>query len=247
MRILVISDIHGNADALQKVLEHASRWDKLWVLGDLVDYGPEPHIVVDLIRSMRPDIIVKGNHDHAVAFNVDCLCASEIHELSEYTRNNISYKLLTKEQIKWLRTLLLRNEITINNKSFYIVHGSPRNPLYGYLKPNLSPDEILLHLTPTSLAARPKPINKDFVVIGHTHIPCRISIGNTIVLNPGSVGQPRDGVPKASYMIIDTDNMVIEHYRVEYDINRVLRKLKDLNLGERYYQWLRKILLTASI
>jgi len=247
MRVLVISDIHGNADALQKVLEHATRWDKLWVLGDLVDYGPEPHIVVDLIRSMSPDVIVRGNHDHAVAFNADCLCMPGIHELSKYTRNNISYRLLTKEQIKWLRALPLRSEVIINGKSFYIVHGSPRNPLYGYLKPNLGLDEILLHLTPMSLATCPKPISKDFVVTGHTHIPYKINIGNTIVLNPGSVGQPRDEVPKASYMVIDTDNMVVKHYRVKYDIDRVLRKLKDLSLEERYYQWLRRILLTASI
>lgn len=247
MRVLVISDIHGNADALQKVLEHAVRWDKLWVLGDLVDYGPEPHLVVDLIRSLKPDVIVRGNHDHAVAYNTDCLCAPEVHDLSVYTRTNISYKLLSREQVEWLKTLPLRMEVVVNGKRFYVVHGSPRSPLYGYLKPGLSYDEIRLHLTPSPLAVRPRLVKADYVVVGHTHIPWRTTVNNINVVNPGSAGQPRDGVPRASYVIIDTETMSIEHHRVGYDVGRVLSKLRSLGLAERYYQWLRRILLEAKI
>ena len=88
MRILVLSDVRGNVDALKAVVKHAGKWDYLWVLGDLVDYGPEPHIVVDMIRELKPDVIVRGNHDHAVAYNVDCRCNTATHELSVYTRLN---------------------------------------------------------------------------------------------------------------------------------------------------------------
>lgn len=247
MRILVLSDIHGNLDALKKVLDDANKWDMLWVLGDLVDYGPEPHLVVDLIRSLKPEVIVKGNHDHAVAFDTDCLCARELHELSVYTRTNISYKLLSREQIKWLKTLPLRREVVVDGKRFYVVHGSPRNPLYGYLKPSLNHDEIRLHLTPSPLAAHPRIVEVDYVVVGHTHIPWWTTIDNVNIINPGSVGQPRDGVPRASYAIIDTETMNVEYRRVSYDVEKVLSKLKNLGLEERYYQWLRRILLEARV
>jgi len=80
LRILVISDIHGNADALRRVLEDSGRWDHLWILGDLVDYGPEPHVVIDVVRELKPDVIVQGNHDHAVANGADCRCDPVVHE-----------------------------------------------------------------------------------------------------------------------------------------------------------------------
>ena len=105
MRVLVISDVHGNADALRAVLEDAGRWDDVWVLGDLVDYGPEPQVVVDMVRELRPGLVVRGNHDNAVAFGVDCLCDPKVHELSVYTRQAISARLLSREQVEWLRGL----------------------------------------------------------------------------------------------------------------------------------------------
>ncbi len=245
MRILVISDIHGNLDALKKVLEHASRWDYLWVLGDLVDYGPEPHMVVDLVRSLKPDVIVRGNHDHAVAFNTDCLCARELHDLSVCTRNNISFKLLSREQVEWLRTLPLKVEVKVNDTRFYIVHGSPRNPLYGYLKPSLSSSEILFYLTPSPLSAKPRIVDADYVVVGHTHIQWSTSVGSLRVLNPGSIGQPRDGDPRASYAVIDLDSNSIELHRVKYDVEVVLRKYKSLGVEGKYYSLLEYILRNA--
>ncbi|MCC6041942.1 MAG: metallophosphoesterase, partial [Desulfurococcaceae archaeon] len=93
MRVLIISDIHGNYDALKTVLETARGFDYIWFLGDLVDYGPEPHLVVDLVREIKPEVALMGNHDYAVAYNTDCMCAQELHDLSVYTRLNISYKL----------------------------------------------------------------------------------------------------------------------------------------------------------
>jgi predicted phosphodiesterase len=169
VKILIISDIHGNSVALRTVLEDAKRWDYVWVLGDLVDYGPEPHIVIDIVRELKPDVIVMSNHDYAVAFNTDCRCDPEIHELSEYTRRNISYRLLSREQIEWLKSLPIKIEKNVNGRKIYIVHGSPRNPLYGYLKPDLSKDEILLQITPSIYAVKPRPVNADIVLVGHTH------------------------------------------------------------------------------
>ncbi|OYT31556.1 MAG: metallophosphoesterase [Thermoprotei archaeon] len=244
MRILVISDIHGNLDALQAVLEYVERWDMLWVLGDLVDYGPEPHLVVDTIRDVKPDIIVRGNHDHAVGYGVDCHCSQRTHELSVYTRKNISYKLLSKEQVKWLASLPIKKETKIDDKTIYIVHGSPHNPLYGYLNPSLKYEEMIKHLTPDQSQ---KLIDEDYILVGHTHIPWIASVNGKEILNPGSVGQPRDGLPKSSCITIDSENMNIINYRIEYDKKKTLQKLRQLNLEQRYYQWLARILTTATI
>jgi protein phosphatase len=247
MKILIISDIHGNSVALRTVLEDAKRWDYVWVLGDLVDYGPEPHIVIDIVRELKPDVIVMGNHDYAVAFNTDCRCDPEIHELSEYTRRNISYRLLSREQIEWLKSLPIKIEKNVNGRKIYIVHGSPRNPLYGYLKPDLSKDEILLQITPSIYAVKPRPVNADIVLVGHTHIPTTILVDDRYILNPGSCGQPRDGDLRASYAIYDIEKGVFEIRRVKYDIGKVVEKLKNLNLEERYLKWLENILIIASI
>ena len=248
MRVLVLSDIHGNADALRAVLEHARGWDEVWVLGDLVDYGPEPHVVVDTVRELEPRVIVRGNHDNAVAFGVDCFCDPRIHELSVYTRENISLKLLSRDQVEWLRSLPIKQRIQISDHVFYIVHGSPLSPLYGYLRPDMPEEKILEHLSVPSmrLGKRGRLVSADVVVVGHTHIPFRLCVKDLVVVNPGSVGQPRDGVPAASYMILDTETLETRHYRVKYDIGKVLKKLESLGLEERYYEWLKRILLSGK-
>ncbi len=247
MKILIVSDIHGNADALKSLLNSVGGWDQVWVLGDLVDYGPEPHVVVELVKDLRPDVIIMGNHDHAVAFGTDCGCAPELHELSEYTRLNISFKLLSKDQIDWLKSLPTTRNITVDNREVYIVHGSPRNPLYGYLKPSLPESDTLLALTPHTYAIRPKPVDANFVVVGHTHIPMDIEVGGVRVLNPGSVGQPRDGDWRASAAILDLRKGEFKVHRAEYDVGEVVRKLRSLSLDSRYVTWLEGILMSGKV
>ncbi len=242
-----MSDIHGNADALRAVLEDAERWDYLVVLGDLVDYGPEPHLVLDMIRELKPEVTIMGNHDHAVAFNTDCRCAPDLHELSEYTRRNISMKLLSEDQIEWLKTLPIRTEKEIAGRRFYLVHGSPRNPLYGYLMPNLSVEELKLQLTPSITAVSPRPLNVDYVLVGHTHIPMEVEVGKIVVVNPGSCGQPRDGDPRASYAVYDMESGKFSIFRVKYDVEAVIRKIHSLGLEERYAEWLTKILSRGRV
>lgn len=247
VRILILSDIHGNSDALETIINHTSHWDYLFVLGDLVDYGPEPHKVIEIVKELKPDAIVTGNHDFAVAFNTDCHCAQEIHDLSEYTRLNISYKLLDKNYISWLSTLPKTLTKEIDNIKFYIVHGSPRNPLYGYMKPNLSDDELFLALTPSLYAIKPKPVDSDIVIAGHTHIPMSKHITRVLIINPGSVGQPRDGDNRASYAIYDTNKKNLEIHRIVYDIDNVVKKLISLELDKHYLNRIIQILKTGRV
>ncbi|MEM1793715.1 MAG: metallophosphoesterase family protein [Desulfurococcaceae archaeon] len=248
MNVLIVSDIHGNLTALKTVLENSKGWSDIWVLGDLVDYGPEPHLVVDLIKDLEPSIIVMGNHDYAVAYNVDCRCGEEIHELSVYTRMNISFKLLSKEQIDWLKKLRMSADTNLSGRRAYIVHGSPSDPLYGYMKPSLPHDVLLnmLSLKQSKYSLSSKTVNADVIIAGHTHIPMKIMVYNTVVFNPGSVGQPRDGDPRASYGLLDPDSFEFKVIRVKYDIDSVVSKLKCLNLEWRYLSWLERILRQGS-
>ncbi|MEM2627685.1 MAG: metallophosphoesterase family protein [Ignisphaera sp.] len=247
IKIAIISDIHGNVDALNAVLESVSRWDYIWFLGDFVDYGPEPHIVVDIVKSLKPDAVVMGNHDNAVALNVDCMCAPEIHELSEYTRRNISLKFLSRDQLEWLKMLPKTAEVDIGNKRFYIVHGSPRNPLYGYMYPYLSLEELKLSLTPSLVSLKPKPVRANVVVVGHTHIPMDIVVDSIKIVNPGSCGQPRDGDNRASYVVYDVETEIVEIRRVKYDVERVIGKLRELRLEDKYFNQLASILRIGRI
>lgn len=247
MRVLVLSDIHGNADALKTVLNSASGYDYIWVLGDLVDYGPEPHVVVDMVRELKSDLVLMGNHDNAVAYNTDCMCAQELHDLSEYTRLEVSFKLLNPEQISWLKSLPRTREFTIDSLRVYAVHGSPRNPLYGYLKPSLPLEEILLALTPSPLVVKPKPVEADLVVVGHTHIPMDLRVGNKRIINPGSIGQPRDSDWRASYGILNLETGEFHIHRVKYNVEKTISKLRALNLDFQMLVKLEAILRTGRI
>lgn len=243
MKALLISDIHGNLDALKRVIEDAKGYDEIWVLGDLVDYGPEPHLVIDLIKGLRPELVIRGNHDHAVAFGVDCRCGEKTHELSVYTRENISLKLIAESQRSWLGELPLVARRNIAGSEALIVHGSPRDPIYGYLYPQLGEAELLRMLAPASrYGLGSGKINYGIAVVGHTHIPMDIRAGPARALNPGSVGQPRDGDPRASYGILDLDTGDFAVYRVKYDVNIVIAKLRNLLIEERMLQQLSRIL-----
>ncbi len=248
MSVLIISDIHGNLTALKAVLENSKGWSDVWVLGDLVDYGPEPHLVVDLVRDLKPSIIVMGNHDYAVAYGVDCKCGEEVHELSVYTRLNISLKLLSREQVEWLKNLRTSVDASVAGRRIYVVHGSPSDPLYGYMKPDLPYSALLsmLSVRQSKYSLSSRTIDVDAVLAGHTHIPMKVLLHNTAILNPGSVGQPRDGDPRASYGLLNPDSLEFKVVRVKYNVDAVVNKLRSLNLGERYLTWLERILKQGS-
>ena len=231
MRCAIISDIHGNLDALQTVLADAGEVDALWCLGDLVGYGPEPNACVDLLRS-RGAVCVAGNHDLAALggpeidwFNPDARSAME------WTRRRIG-----EQTRRWLADL----PKTRTEAGMTLVHGSPRDPVWEYV--------TSLPVARTNLAALETPIG----LHGHTHLPIvwserdgRIDAlapmdGSTwrhetgrALLNPGSVGQPRDGDPKASWLELDTESGEGRWRRVAYDIAAVRAAIADVGLPRR--------------
>ena len=219
MRIAVLSDIHSNLVALDAVLAAAGPVDGIWQLGDIVGYGPEPDAVIARLREVGA-IGVRGNHDAAACggseidwFNPDARRAME------WTRASIS-----PESVAWLRTL--PDRLSVSGAD--LVHGSPREPLWEYV--------TSVPLARANLAVLEQPIGLN----GHTHIPVafveddgRIQVvephhgstlelrGRRALLNPGSVGQPRDTDPRAAFAILDPGAGTISWHRVAYDIAAV--------------------------
>ena len=217
MKVLIFSDIHANLYALNEIVRK-ERFDEAVFLGDIVDYGSMPLETVDEVRRLSK-YTVSGNHDYAAAFNKDCLCSQENHELSVYTRENITMKDLGKKEVDFLQSLPTSLDIELDGSPFHLVHGAPSDPLYGYLFPWKVSNDMLKG--PMSFTNEPGNF-----LVGHTHYQFLLNFGGNLIVNPGSSGQPRDGNPKPSYAIYDTDNNSFEMKRFSYDRSRLKSDLK---------------------
>jgi diadenosine tetraphosphatase ApaH/serine/threonine PP2A family protein phosphatase len=235
MRVLVISDIHANYTALEAVLAAAGTVDETWCLGDLVGYGPDPNAVIDELRDIPRLTCLVGNHDVAVigkmpfeTFNGDARRTLERHE-----------KVLTATNMEFLRSMprnaKVRGEATI-------AHGSPRDPLWEYILNSLSARLNFDHF------------DTPWCFVGHSHIQCmfaldeendrvsleqvkpdvQIPLHSKLILNPGSVGQPRDRDPRAAFAIYDTVARTWEPRRVEYNVAEVQKRIREAGLPEKH-------------
>jgi len=230
MRILVFSDIHANFEALKAVIAR-EKFDYSIFLGDAVDYGPQPSETLDLVRE-NSDVRIMGNHDRAVAYDEDCQCALEMHDLSEYTRENISKKLLSKEDIGHLKEFRENQVIDIDNLRIYSAHASPYNNLYGYL-----------FSTEAEMVWKDKKLKEyNYIMVGHTHY---MMMYRNRILNPGSSGQPRDGLWMPMYMIFNTDSMEYTFHRFKYDYRKTVNKLEEIVKDEKYLERLKSFYIPS--
>jgi len=231
VRVAVLSDIHANLAALDAVLAAIPSVDELWQLGDIVGYGPEPDEVVARLREVGA-LGVRGNHDAAALggpeieyFNVDA------RKAILWTRATIS-----DETRAWLGALPDRLE----REGFTLVHGSPRDPIWEYVTST--------PVARAGIAAMDTPGG----LHGHTHVPIayleddgrletvspgagsRIAFeSRRVLLNPGSVGQARDGIPTASWLILDTDDGSATWQRTAYDVRIAQAAMSRFGLPER--------------
>ena len=217
MKLLLIADIHANYEAFQAVLEVPHDW--AICLGDTVDYGPEPDKCIDLLRE-KVIPAIRGNHDNAVAFKVDCQCGYKYKHLSVATRE-YTWKVLDNSRIEYLQKLPLLIKEEIEGKKLYLTHGSPRS-MFEYIKPE-TPDEEIRNMINESMEQG----GAEFLIVGHSHIPMNRKLGNLTIINPGSVGQPRDGDTRASCAVFDTENGKTEFLRLDYDIDAVCAKIEE--------------------
>ncbi|WP_440951556.1 metallophosphoesterase family protein [Methanococcoides sp. FTZ1] len=216
MKLLIISDIHGNRTALDAVLSIPH--DEVICLGDLVDYGPDPVECIELIQNENIPVI-KGNHDNAVASKVDCGCGYKYKHLSTATRE-YTWSKLDVHHMEFLRGLPMfiieEFDGKDGRKRVHFAHGSPRS-MYEYIKPD-TPEEDVLDMI--------KGVDADFIVIGHSHIPFVRHVGGVTIINPGSVGQPRDGDARSSCAVFDTQDNSVELIRCEYDMESVCQRIR---------------------
>lgn len=216
MKLLIISDIHGNLDALNAILEKAKGigYDKLICLGDLVGYGPTPNEIVEwaIDESEKGSIFLKGNHDKDIAGDGD---------LSWYNPNaaeaiTIHRKLVTPQNKEFLKSLPY--QLKDDGLNLHFVHGAPR--IW---------DEYILDSFDAKINF--PHVFGELCFVGHTHIPIVWKDNDQPkIVNVGSVGQPRDGDPRACFVIYETQNQKIDFHRVEYDIRCVQGKMKKIKM-----------------
>jgi putative phosphoesterase len=210
MRILVVSDIHANWAALSAI---AQEFDVCLCLGDLVDYGPDPAPCVRWAMN-HATYAIRGNHDHGVAQGIPVTGATGFRYLTQISRPSM-WDALGLDERRYLLQLPVTQRFTLGNLRFLLVHATPRDPL----------DEYLLK-DPAMWAKRLQNVDADVVCVGHTHLQFNIEVNGVVVLNPGSVGLPRDGDPRAGYAIID-DNK-IELKRVSYPIEETIARVEAM-------------------
>ncbi|MEQ8578092.1 MAG: metallophosphoesterase family protein [Balneola sp.] len=225
-RIAIISDIHANLPALEAVFLELDKYkpDKWLCLGDIVGYGPYPSECIDLIKERKIQTVL-GNHDAGVAGIIG------LNHFRDPNRKLIALtrKKLSKDQLEWLKELPVKIENTKEN--YVAVHASPIEPLkWAYVDSAIKARKII------------DKLNHKICFVGHTHMPAivadRIGVMNfekdyRYLINPGSVGQSRDGDYRASCMLLDIEKGSIETLRVEYPIEKVLSKLIDLGFSSR--------------
>jgi len=235
MQYAIIADIHSNLAALTAVLEDIEKRggiEEVWCLGDIVGYGPEPHQCLELLRQHK-HICVAGNHDWAAIGKIDASFFNpDAAAACRWTAQQLS-----PEDIEYIESLPL----VIEKSNFTLAHGSPRDPIWEYLLSTGGAAENLSYFKTT------------FCLIGHTHVtlifecnetgtcsPRRFPedtaielANNRLIINPGAVGQPRDGDPRASYAIYDSPAKSIVRYCIPYDIGITQARMMEYRLPVR--------------
>ena len=210
MRILVVSDIHGNWPALEAVAA-ATPHDTVLCLGDIVGYGPQPAACLRWLRAQGAHV-VQGNHDRALADGVPPRCRPDFEWLAAATAG-IARGQLEEEELAFLRALPRTLELTLDGKRLLLLHASPADPLYSYLGPE-----------PDAWRAATAGIEADMLLVGHTHLPFHYRFEGIEVLNPGSLGQPKDGDARAAFAVIEGG--VPRLRRASYPIHRTVAGLR---------------------
>ncbi|MHB8086131.1 MAG: metallophosphoesterase family protein [Dehalococcoidia bacterium] len=233
MKYLIIADIHSNLEAFQKVLDDAQNYggfERVWCLGDIVGYGPDPSACIRLLRGLDP-ICVSGNHDQAAVGKIDIGdFNSEAARANRWTAEQLSED--DREYLLALPEKLIQDDFTL-------VHGSPRMPVWEYIAHAFTAADNFDYF------------DTQYCLVGHTHVPflfeqedsqikesylhdgdILMPAGKKLIINPGGVGQPRDRDPRAAYVLYDSEEGVIHHHRVSYEIGLTQDKMEAAGLPE---------------
>jgi diadenosine tetraphosphatase ApaH/serine/threonine PP2A family protein phosphatase len=227
MHYAILADIHSNLTAFEAVLSDADKrggFDKVWCLGDVVGYGPDPHECIERLRQFEP-VCIAGNHDWAAIGKMD---TSEFNPVAALAAHWTAEQLTDAD-----RDYLQNLPLTLHEDGFTLAHGSPREPIWEYLLSTEAAKDNFAYFETA------------YCLVGHSHIPLIFELVDDeavyrefaetnldleerrMIINPGGVGQPRDGDPRASYAIYDSEAQTVHHYRVEYDIPATQKRMAE--------------------
>ena len=205
----MVSDIHGNLAALEAVAAEAH--DLVVCLGDLVGYGPEPGACVRWVQA-RAELVLQGNHDRSLADGSPPRCRAEFQWLADAVMQ-LGQVQLSREERAYLGSLPRSAVRQYDGSRYLFVHATPSDPLYRYLGPDPGAWEAEVH-----------SLDVDTVIVGHTHLQFELAVVGKSVINPGSVGQPKDGDPRAAYAVLE--NGAVRLGRMAYDVERTVAGLR---------------------
>ncbi len=231
MRYLIISDIHGNLPALEVVL--AEPHDALIFLGDVVGYGPEPAACVQRLIEEPVLFAVRGNHDRAFLDGSAPGCRASFRWLAEATAGIAPGQLTERERHLldgWPEWAFL----TLGGTRAITVHATPSDTLYRYLDDD-----------PAAWRDELEPIPVALALVGHTHHQFELDLGTVRVVNPGSVGQPKDGDPRAAYAVLENGRMELR--RASYPVERTIAAYREVGVSRAAIETLSALLRSGSM
>jgi predicted phosphodiesterase len=211
------------------VLNAEGHYDACLFLGDIVDYGPFPKECIKFLMN-EMDVGVLGNHDNAIAHDVECGCRGDFKQFSEETRS-WHKTLLDETDLHFLRSLPPLAQTHIEGETLYLAHATPRGDLFQYVQE----DEVHTDV---------EGITADFVLLGHTHVQFKRYVGRTMVVNPGSVGLARDG-GKACYAVWRDGKLDLR--RIEYDVEMTIAALMKSPISQMSKEGLARILRGQNV
>ncbi len=227
MKVAFLSDIHSNIEALEAVLDdfQQRKISEVYCLGDLVGYGPDPNMVVERVKALNIPCVM-GNFDDAVGFGKgSCGCSYQPGRETEVGEITLNWSIRNTSDTsqEFLKTMPKTQIIDIQGVQIHLVHGSPTNPLLEYLRPD-TPIQRYKEISET--------VQGDVMINGHTHLPMARFVNGIGLFNCGSVGRPKDGDPRACYLILDIHlgSYTYEFVRVPYPVVMVCEKIAQLRL-----------------
>jgi len=230
MKLLILSDIHANWPALQAVVSAEPDYDAVAFCGDVVDYGPNPVACLHWVAE-NTDYRVRGNHDNALGFDVDCRCLGSFREYSIATRE-WHRSLVSDADRQFLRRLPTLSWFEWEGQHVRMAHATPHGDLFQYLTADRWDEHV-------------KNLTCDFVLLGHTHVQGMRTFGKLTVVNPGSVGLARDGGGEACYAVFEGGQVILK--RIPYAVATTIGDLRAAPLPRHVIEGLEAVLRPAGV
>jgi protein phosphatase len=230
MRICIISDLHANLEALEAL---PGDYDELWVLGDLVNYGPDPAAVIEFVRA-RASLVIRGNHDHSVGFDEDPRCSPRFRLMAAATRD-FTASIVSAADKQYLRELPTSAHRELHGTRFFLCHATPSDLLYEYRAAD----------SPLWERAEGNSSNAAMILTGHTHLQFSRRAGEQVIVNPGSLGQTKAGDPRARYAIWHDGRLELK--ALDYQVEKTVAKIRSMPVSDLVKSELIHVLRTGQV